>query len=530
MYFNTQLPHPSPSHAFKLWQIFLDNVDPLTKIIHAPTFQQQTITSSDNTENIPRPLEALLFSIYSLSIVSLSASECFDKFGESKAVLSARYQSAARQALSKANFLRTSDMETLQAFVFYLLTLRVKADSETLWSLTGIAVRIAQRIGIHRDGTTHGLPLFQVELRRRLWWQIIMLDGRAGELTGTGSSLIAQLADAQKPLNLNDSDLSPGMERFPREHKGPTQMSFPLLRVEVWTFLKEVSSDRQTDHFWSRLTGEKLSQAEKDKAIDQLEARFEENYMRNFDPSIPVHFLTSHVAGVVICKMRWTAHNPRQTAQGGKAQVSPEESEKLFDNALKIMDFENITRSNPATRRFYWHSNSQTQWDAYIYVMSELRHRTSGEKVERAWRAMEQTTVHRPEIIAEKKPLHVAIGNVTLAAWDAYQAATKDPNMVVPQFIHTLRAQRMPKTSPRELAAFPDNSIPNAAFPTPQTYTTQNLENYPVPFDQAWQNYPIPFDPASEALNPMDWSDWDTLIHGVDAYNATGGGQYMLPL
>lgn len=421
-------------------------------------------------------------------------------------------------------------MITLQAYVFYLLTLRVKADSETLWSMTGIAVRIAQRIGIHRDGTTHGLPLFQVELRRRLWWQIVMLDGRAGELSGTGSSLLARLADAQRPLNLNDSDLSPGMEKFPREHNGPTQMSFPLLRVEVWSFLKDVSSKQQIDHFWSRLTGDKLSLAEKDKAIDELETRFEEKYMRNFDTSIPVHFLTSHVAGVVICKMRWTAHHPRQTAQGGTTQVSHEESEKLFDNALKIMDFENITRSNPATRRFFWHSNSQTQWDAYIYVMSELRHRTHGEKVERAWRAMEQTTVHRPDIIAEKKPLYVAIGNVTLAAWDAYQAVKKDFTMVVPQFIHTLRAQRMPKTSPRAPTPISTNSIPDAGYPTTQLYVNQNLQNYPVSFNQAWQNYPIPFDPTSEALNPMDWSDWDTLIHGVDMYNATGGGQYIIPL
>ena len=56
--------HPKPLIIFRLWQVFLDNINPLTKLIHAPTTQQRLLEASANLENISREWEALLFAIY----------------------------------------------------------------------------------------------------------------------------------------------------------------------------------------------------------------------------------------------------------------------------------------------------------------------------------------------------------------------------------------------------------------------------------------------------------------------------------
>lgn len=52
----------------------------------------------------------------------------------------------------------------------FLLSSRYLYDPHTYWILTGIAARIGQRIGLHRDGEKLGLPPFDVEMRPWLFY------------------------------------------------------------------------------------------------------------------------------------------------------------------------------------------------------------------------------------------------------------------------------------------------------------------------------------------------------------------------
>jgi hypothetical protein len=113
--------HPSVVHIFRLWQSFIDNINPLIKIFHAPTMQQHILEASADLENVSKEVEALMFGIYATAVTSLSEAECMAMFGEEKHVLLARYQSGARQALARAGLLRSSNMTTLTAFILYLV-------------------------------------------------------------------------------------------------------------------------------------------------------------------------------------------------------------------------------------------------------------------------------------------------------------------------------------------------------------------------------------------------------------------------
>lgn len=113
--------HPGPVHIFKLWQIFLENVDALTKIIHAPTVQQQILNVVGNLSSIGKPLEALLFSIYCCALLSLTDEEVATEFGEDKNVLQARFYAGTQRALAKAGVMKTSDLVVLQAFCLYIV-------------------------------------------------------------------------------------------------------------------------------------------------------------------------------------------------------------------------------------------------------------------------------------------------------------------------------------------------------------------------------------------------------------------------
>lgn len=115
--------HPSPLHIFKLWQAFLENVNPLTKILHGPTVQQQLLEASGSLDTVSKEFEALMFSIYCIALVSLKEDDVQNTYKESKAVLLSRSRRGARLAFTKAGILRTSKAVVLQAYVLYLVRL-----------------------------------------------------------------------------------------------------------------------------------------------------------------------------------------------------------------------------------------------------------------------------------------------------------------------------------------------------------------------------------------------------------------------
>lgn len=114
--------HPEPIQIFRLWQVYIDNVNPLLKVSHVNSLQTRIIEAASNIININLEQEALLFSIYSTSILSLTTEDCQAMFGSSKKYLLSRYQLGCRQALWKCDFLRTSSLDCLIALFLYLVS------------------------------------------------------------------------------------------------------------------------------------------------------------------------------------------------------------------------------------------------------------------------------------------------------------------------------------------------------------------------------------------------------------------------
>ena len=115
--------HPEPAHMFRLWQIYLDNVNPLLKITHTSSLQGRIIDAASNVNNIEPILEALMFSIYCMALLSLTVDDDYQAiFGSSKKDLLTRFQLGCQQALLKCGFLWTSDRECLTALYLYLVS------------------------------------------------------------------------------------------------------------------------------------------------------------------------------------------------------------------------------------------------------------------------------------------------------------------------------------------------------------------------------------------------------------------------
>ncbi|KAI3234107.1 transcriptional regulator family: Fungal Specific TF [Penicillium roqueforti] len=414
--------HPSPLNIFKLWQAFLENVNPLTKIIHAPTVQQQILDAMSDLPGVSREVEALMFAIYCIALISLQAEDVEKSFGESKKALLSRCRRGAQLAFKNASLLRTSSSVVLQAFMLYLLCMRSFSDPHTVWTLCGIAVRIAQRIGIHRDGAAHGLSVFETEMRRRIWFQLMIIDGTSAQFCGVAASPLPTTIDVQPPMNANDSDLDPRMTEPAYEKPGPTEMMFVLARSAFGKWLFRVSSQAENSNTgpWAFLSSSSMPLKDKDKAIDRLEAHMEDTFFRHCDKSIPLHIATTMMARSAIYYTRLMAHHPRLYKDPNN--ISQAERRIIIENSLKMIEYADYAQNNPVVRKYSWHMVNHMPWDAIIFMLTGMRHWTDSEEKDKVWQLI--GNVYSGHIGTMGKnaptPLHMAIENLIVKTWRKY--------------------------------------------------------------------------------------------------------------
>lgn len=115
--------HPEPVQIFRLWQIYLDNVNPLLKVTHTPSLQTRIIEAASDVKNISLDLEALMFSIYCMAITSFTVADCQAVFASSREELLTRYQFGCQEALFNCGYLRTGDLDCMTALYLYLASL-----------------------------------------------------------------------------------------------------------------------------------------------------------------------------------------------------------------------------------------------------------------------------------------------------------------------------------------------------------------------------------------------------------------------
>lgn len=174
--------HPPKAQRLRAWQLFKENVQPLVSVLHIPTAEPAILEGLESLDErlLPSRLEPLIFVVYYGAVTSLSPSEVLEEFGGEQRVLLRQYRSGLQSAFSHARLLETDQVPVLQAFVLFLTILR-RHDPSLSWNLTGLAVRLAQSRGMHRDGSFLGLSKFDAEIRRRLWWAICLLDTASSE-------------------------------------------------------------------------------------------------------------------------------------------------------------------------------------------------------------------------------------------------------------------------------------------------------------------------------------------------------------
>jgi hypothetical protein len=269
--------------------------------------------------------------------------------------------------------------------------MRQDLDARSMWILSGVATRMSQSMGVHRDGTTLGLPPFETEMRRRTWWLLNFLDFKAAEMSGIGGFGGVNWWSTKAPSNINDADMWPGMTELPIERERPTEMVVCILHYEMGNFWKnKLQAEGTKEEDFARIMQQWVTQkgvAEKDAFVDEFQASLEDRILRYCDPSVPLEMLAL-ILGRTICKsMRFMAHHPRRYAN--EKEIPVHERNFLWEMSMGIIEADNLAHSHRSLQKFLWHLDAGFQWHAFIYLLGELVARPLGEGKDDAWHQLE---------------------------------------------------------------------------------------------------------------------------------------------
>lgn len=417
--------------------------------MHVPSLQPAIQKATTSIERVPRNFEALMFAIYAAGVMSLNDDECKERLGGPHETLLSHYTSATKWALSRAKFMGTTSIVVLQALVLHLFSVRNLYGPRTVWTLTGLAIRIAEGIGLHHDGASLGVPPFEAEIRTRIWWQLKMHDFRATELIGLAKfrGLNSDHSTCKPPANINDNELWPGMSSPATSSTKLTDMAFFVLKIELASFARRGGTKiRQQEKGADQLDdiAARSNQKTKDELIKEIEEILEEKYIRYCDPSEPLQLLTMLVARFTSNVVRFLTHHPRRWVS--QEQTPKSEQEYVWKISVELLEQQDTIQSDRRLQGFAWYSAYYLQWHVLIHVLDTLRAKPLMSDIHKAWRLVEATYKNNPDMISStKKPIHVAVGSLCLKAYNAYEAALMRKGMTtshVPDYITKLRQQR----------------------------------------------------------------------------------------
>lgn len=97
---------------------------PVTTCVHRPSFEKQYASFWDHVAynyEPPAPLQSLVFAAWFTAAVGIEDDVAVHHYGCTKQHLVDVMKIGTEAALAKANFLRTTRVDTMQAFIMYLV-------------------------------------------------------------------------------------------------------------------------------------------------------------------------------------------------------------------------------------------------------------------------------------------------------------------------------------------------------------------------------------------------------------------------
>ena len=238
-----------------------------------------------------------------------------------------------------------------------------RLSTQSLWSLMGLVIRNAEKLGIHRDGTLLGLSPVEMEERRRLWWQLQHMDLALTIRSGLTPQTLMADWDAKLPLNIEDEDFNVDITDFPKERKGLTSISY--CPYTYWV-LDQQRLFFRTDKGRFELSwqsNQSLPQPTRDSLIDHLEDGLNQRFLQYCDPLKPAEVLLQLSVRALMCGMRQRVLQPLASS-GHLDDAGTQHRAELLRACIQSLEYSVTMHSQPSIKHFNWLTRAMFPWHA----------------------------------------------------------------------------------------------------------------------------------------------------------------------
>lgn len=307
-------------------------------------------------------------------------------------------------------------------------------------------VRIAQKMGYHRDGELLGLTPYETEMRRRIWWHILMQDAKNALVSGLSHSMLPTNWDTKQPQNVNDADLFPGSNEPLQPREGPTEMAFCLLVYQIANFLIAADGIHGTPGFEAALMGHEMDTPHLPSIqryrglVDELDENLRAVENRYIDPTAGhVHVAALTVRPMLTSKLREMLVPMTEQPEWGTEIFNTKDN--LFK--IVIMNNEHSTDAYDVMdqKGFLWFVKLHLELDVFAVMTGQLCHRPTGTLADRAWDVIGKIYTYHTELYDMSQKPHSTQAHFVLRAWKAREQAycQLGQPLELPHFIYRLR-------------------------------------------------------------------------------------------
>lgn len=376
---------------------------PVARCVHRPSLEAQYEAFWDEATAGYEPrasVQAVIFAAWFSAAVAFDEEVVTREFGFTKANLVENMKIGTEVALSKANFLRTTRVDTLQAFVMYMVSLlRARsgpnlADSTQIplcrdevsrahSVLVGAAVRMAECMGLNRDGSkAYNLNPVDTHIRRLIWHQLCFLDIRTCEAQGPKPAIRREDYDTWLPDNVEEDQLILTNGTCPaRPCEGWTSNLLPLIRFEINEMMRTLWADRR------KLESHRTTLAPVLFKIETFRKRMLDSYDRLLDERVPLQRYAKLVMHLLLYRLHVMVLHPYYA---NTASPLPQRLRSvLLTSATVTVELATQLDTNPAFGPWRWYAGAYQQYQAALILATEVYYHPGHSEAGRIWACLD---------------------------------------------------------------------------------------------------------------------------------------------
>ena len=274
--------------------------------------------------------------------------------------------------------------------------------------LVGAAVRMAECMGLHRDGEGYGLSPLDTHVRRLIWHQLCFLDIRTCEAQGPKPTIRREDYDTKIPVNCEDEDLENAVEP-PQPREGWTSTLLPLIRFEINEMMRNIWTDRR------KLERHKITLVHMIAKIENFRKRLFDKYEKYLHDGVPVQRYAKLVMILLASRLHAMVLHPYFA---NTSNPMPQRlSEVLIFSGLTILEVSIELANNPAFSPWAWYLGAYQQYQIALLLATEMYYRPNNKLADRIWRCLDYVFEIRPELPPETKGMLILRDILGKSAW-----------------------------------------------------------------------------------------------------------------